>query len=295
MDNQLLQRARSVGAVVLDETHVSKLLTEGGVVRGIVVKNGSSSFQEYNATMTIDATGRTRALARHFDRAPSRTNKQQKPLVAFKVHLRNARVANNACEMYFYQRGYGGLSSVEGGLSNLCFIVASSDVRKLSSDPEVVLREVVMRNPRAAYTLAEARAESSWLSVSLESFGRRTLAPAAGLMTIGDAAAFIDPFTGSGMLMALESGQVAAEAIAENLPKLRRGIAQQETASAYKTQYHQRFDSRLRVAGLLRRAAFVPYLDEAAILFFGASSRLRRKLAQATRQSRVKHAGAPGV
>ncbi|HSS19759.1 MAG TPA: FAD-dependent monooxygenase [Pyrinomonadaceae bacterium] len=293
MDQQLLQRARSAGVVVLEETHVSRLLLEKGIVRGIAARNGMS-HQEFTALMTIDATGRTRALARHLDPA-SGGAKQQKPLVAFKAHLSGARLANNTCEMYFYRRGYGGLNSVEGGLSNLCFIVASSDVRQLGSDPEVVLREIVKRNPRAAYTLAEATTQSPWLSVSLESFGRRTLAPAAGLMTVGDAAAFIDPFTGSGMLMALESGQVAAEAIAGNLTQLRRGLAQQETASAYRTQYHQRFDSRLRIAGLLRRAAFVPYLDEAAILLFGTSSRLRRKLARATRQSRAPRARASSV
>lgn len=286
MDYQLLQRARSAGVVVQEETHVSRLLLQDGKVRGIAVRNGTSA-NEYNASITIDATGRTRALARHLDPASSIRRKQQKPLVAFKVHLQNARLKSNACEMYFYERGYGGLNSVEGGLSNLCFIVASKDVRKLGSDPERVMREIVMRNPRAAYTLAEARAHSPWLSVSLEGFGRRTLVPATGLMTVGDAAAFIDPFTGSGMLMALESGQVAADAIAQNLPELRNGSGFQETASAYQTHYHELFDSRLRIAGLLRRAAFVPYLDEAAILLFGTSSRMRRKLARATRQSRV--------
>ena len=286
MDYQLLQRARNVGVVVQEETHVSRLLVKDGNVGGLAVRNGTS-VNEYNALITIDATGRTRALARHLDPANSNRVKQQKPLVAFKVHLRNARLTGNACEMYFYQRGYGGLNCVEGGLSNLCFIVASKDVRKFGSDPEVVMREIVMRNPRAAYTLAEARAHSPWLSVSLESFGRRTLVPASGLMTVGDAAAFIDPFTGSGMLMAMESGQVAAEAIGRNLSQLRNGSGFQETASAYQSEYHARFDSRLRVSGLLRRAAFVPYLDEAAILVFGASSRMRRKLARATRQSRV--------
>ena len=34
-----------------------------------------------------------------------------------------------------------------------------------------------------------------------------------GLLTIGDAAAFIDPFTGSGMLLAFESAKFAAESV----------------------------------------------------------------------------------
>lgn len=284
MDHQLLKRAKSVGVAVLEEAHASLLVRQGEEVCGIRVKTGDLT-RDYEALVTIDATGRTRALARHLDRPRANRRKNIKPLVAFKAHLENARVAEGACEIYFYERGYGGLSGVEGGVSNLCFIVAANDVRRCGSDPERVLRSIVMKNSRAAYTLADARALSPWLSVSLESFGRRTLVPARGLITVGDAAAFIDPFTGSGMLMALESGEVAAEAITRQLPLLRQGTGFESLANGYKVEYSRRFQSRLRISGLLRRAAFVPHLDEAAILFLGNSSRLRRKLARATRHS----------
>ncbi|MGH9932352.1 MAG: NAD(P)/FAD-dependent oxidoreductase [Pyrinomonadaceae bacterium] len=294
MDYQLLQRARSAGVVVLEEAHASRLICEREVVCGIRVKTGGAT-RNYEALVTIDATGRTRALARHLD--PPRVNYRKRPnsLVAFKAHLQNTRITAGACEIYFYKRGYGGLSGVEGGVSNLCFIVAAKDVRRYGSDPERVLREVVLKNSRAAYTLAEARTSTPWLSVALQSFGRRTLVPAAGVLTVGDAAAFIDPFTGSGMLMALESGQVAAEMIARHLGLLRQGSGFESLATDYRTEYRRRFDSRLRVSGLLRRAAFFPHLAEAAILLFGTSSRLRRKLARATRHSSSREARAPGV
>jgi flavin-dependent dehydrogenase len=284
MDHQLLERAKSIGVEVLEEAHASQLVCGREAVRGLRVKAGDSTL-DYQALVTIDATGRARALARHLDRPRAKRRKNTRPLVAFKAHLENARVAEGACEIYFYERGYGGLSGIEGGISNLCFIVTAQDVRRYGSDPELVLREVVLKNSRAAYTLAEARALSPWLSVSLESFGRRTLVPAAGLMTVGDAAAFIDPFTGSGVLMALESGQIAAETITRHLAALRQGRGFQSLANAYQAEYLRRFKSRLRVSGLLRRAAFVPHLDEAAIVFLGSSSRLRRKLARATRHS----------
>lgn len=294
MDQQLLQRARSAGVVVLEETHAARLICEREEVRGIRVKTGDAT-QEYEAFVTIDATGRTRALARQLDPPRGKQRKHANPLVAFKAHLKNTRVAAGACEIYFYKRGYGGLSRVEDGLSNLCFIVAANDVRRYGSDPELVLREVVLQNSRAAYTLAEATTSSPWLSVSLESFGRRRLVPSKGLLTVGDAAAFIDPFTGSGMLMALESGQVAAETIARGLALLRNGGGFESLANDYREEYRRRFESRLRVSGLLRRAAFFPHLAEAAILFFGASSHLRRKLARATRHSSSREAKAAGV
>src|SRR6185503_10330779 len=109
------------------------------------------------------------------------------------------------------------------GLSNLCFIASARDVRASGADADRVMREVVCQNRRAAFTLKDARVQSAWLAVSLEGFGRGPLAPANGLLTIGDAASFIDPFTGSGMLMALESGELAAGAILKNLAALRDG------------------------------------------------------------------------
>jgi flavin-dependent dehydrogenase len=290
MDHKLLERAKNAGVVVIEGSHAAGLIRERGQVRGIRVKpahiNGDVGSNDYRALVTIDATGRARSLARYLDQENPRGKKRQKPrLVAFKAHLENAHVAAGACEIYFYKGGYGGLSGVEGGVSNLCFIVSADDVRRYSSDPEIVLREVVMKNVRAAQTLNTARACTQWLSVSLEGFGTRALAPADGLLTVGDAAAFIDPFTGSGMLMALESGQVAAEIVALHLPMLREGGLFESLTNQYRAEYATRFNSRLQVSGLLSRAAFVPGLAEAAILLCGPSSRLRRKLARATRHS----------
>jgi len=296
MDRKLLDRAKDAGVVVLEDAHASGLIRERGSVLGISVKT-VSAVNQYRSLVTIDATGRTMALARHAGHIDAqvgrggmtRKKKKKPPFVAFKAHLENACVAEGVCEIYFYSGGYGGLSGVEGGASNLCFIVSADDVRRHGSDPEVVMREVVMKNARANCTLANARARTHWLSVSLESFGRRTLTPAPGLLTIGDAAAFIDPFTGSGMLMALESGEVAAEIVSRHLPMFRQdsrselsGIA--TLAADYRTEYSRRFNSRLRLSGLLRRAAFVPRLAETAMLLFGSSARLRRRLARATRQ-----------
>ena len=294
MDHQLLERAKTAGVLVLEEAHASRLLYAGETIRGMHVRNGEAT-RDYEARITIDATGRRRSLARQLDPQRANRGKHINPLVAFKVHLKNTRLAAGACEIYFYRGGYGGLSAVEDGFSNLCFIVAANDVRRHGSSPDVVLREVVMKNSRAAYTLAEATTRTPWLSVSLETFGRRQLAPAPGLLTIGDAAAFIDPFTGSGMLMALESGQIAAGVIVKNLSGPGTSFGFASLADDYRAEYRRNFDSRLRVSGLLRRATFVPHLDEAAILLFGASAHLRRRLARATRRSHSYEASASGV
>ena len=282
MDERLLRRAADAGACVLEDAHVAGLLREADRVCGVSVKvNGIE--KQYHAPLTLDATGRTRALSRRVRTEADGSKQQRASLVAFKAHLENARGAESECEIYFYRGGYGGLSKIENGLSNLCFIASARDVRACGADPERVMWEVVCQNRRAAMALAAARACTSWLAVSLEGFGRHSVAPASGLLAIGDAASFIDPFTGSGMLMALESGELAAGIIAGYLGANFGGLATSELNADYRAAYRERFDSRLRACALLRRAAFVPGLAEVAIRLFGTSDRLRHRLSRATR------------
>lgn len=286
MDERLLRRAVEVGVHVREDTSVFDLLTKNYRVNGVKLKHNGNE-ETVTAPITIDATGRTRALMRMCERARRvRTRLQQRPLVAFKAHLSKTRVAPGACEIYFYRGGYGGLSTIENGLSNLCFIVNARDVRARDSDATRLMREVVCENRRAANTLRNAEIVSDWLAVSLESFGRHSPAPTAGMLAIGDAASFIDPFTGSGMLMALESGELVAAAIAPHVANLANVSALQSLSDSYASLYRGRFSSRLRLCSMIRRAAFVPGLANMAIRFFGTSKSMRRRVASATRASK---------
>jgi flavin-dependent dehydrogenase len=284
MDEQLLRRAGEAGAVILEDAQAGGLLLETDRVAGVSIKHNGGETH-YRAPLTIDATGRARALARRIPQTRSSSKPHRAPLVAFKTHLQGAQVAAGACEIYFYPGGYGGLSSIENGFTNLCFIASARAVRDCGADPERVLREVVCQNRRAASTLERAKVFAPWLAVSLEGFGRRSVTPAPGLLAIGDAASFIDPFTGSGMLMALESGELAARVIGEQLTSIRRGLATDELEKIYRTAYHTKFHSRLRACALMRQAAFVPGLAQLAIRIFAASDRLRLRVSRSTRGS----------
>jgi flavin-dependent dehydrogenase len=287
MDHRLMLRAKELGVTVIEEASISDVLIDDECLSGVQVKLDGAT-ENYYSRLTIDATGRSRALVRKIEKRVRGNVRVNRPgLVAFKAHLKNARVEDEACEIYSYKGGYGGLSRIENGLSNLCFIVSAKDVRRWNSDPEAVLRNVVVKNRRAEYTLGEAATVTDWLSVSLESFGRNNPVPFPGLIAVGDAAAFIDPFTGSGMLMAFESGELAAVTILEHLSSLIHTTAFDLFASTYKSRYQARFNPRLRVSGLIRTVAFLPRAAETAILFFRASERLRRWAAQATHSTKT--------
>ena len=278
MDSRLLERARQIGVDIREETNAAGLIFEGGTVVGIKLKDKTGTEVEVSARLTIDATGRTRSLARRTEKRLA--EKTPAKFVAFKTHLRGAMLTPGACEIYAYDRGYGGCNRVENDLYNLCFIASAKEIKRFRSDAERVMREVVFTNKRAAAAMRAAEIVKPWHAVPIERFGRGELAPAEGLIAIGDAAAFIDPFTGSGILLALESAKVASAAIIDSFnERCEFG----DFAAEYKRNYALAFDKRLRICSMLRQAAFVPFFAEVVISGLSLSGRLRRHIALATR------------
>src|SRR5260370_11627346 len=112
MDERLLRRASDAGACVLEDAHVVGLVGDENRVSGVRVRAGGGEKQ-YHAPLTLDATGRARALARRVGPQRNGSRPQRAPLVAFKAHLEDAAVADGKCEIYFYRGGYCGLATVQ--------------------------------------------------------------------------------------------------------------------------------------------------------------------------------------
>jgi flavin-dependent dehydrogenase len=279
MDMKLLEKAKQAGARILEETSVVKLLFDGKRVAGAHLRSKSGEEFDAEADLVIDATGRARVLTRQIERR-LHALKPKTEYVAFKTHLSGARVARGACEIYLFRGGYGGLSWVEGGVTNCCFIIKAGVVKKFGSDPQRIWREVFLKNQRAQETMQNAEPLFDWLAVSIDIFGEKNLTPAPGLISVGDAAAFIDPFTGSGMLMALESSELLAACLDEN------NFDPAQIAEIYGARYHEKFRRRLALCKWMRPASFTPYLAESVIFLLSWNKTLRHFLTRITRPVR---------
>jgi len=291
MDFLLLEKAKQAGAEVLEESNVVGLLHENEEIRGVKIRTKDGNSKEILADLLIDATGRANVLGNYakkfkvqsskfkVERIQNPKSKIQNRLVGFKTHLENAAPEKGVCEIYFFRGGYGGLSFVENNLANHCFLIRADIVKEFSGDAEKIVEKVVFQNKRAFETIKNATPVFDWLAVSVDGFGTKSLNPAKNLFTVGDAAAFIDPFTGSGMLMAFESAEILTNIIVENI------LDSEKIAESYKILHREKFQKRLRVCSLLRHAAFAPALANFAISALGLSGAARRVLARATRQT----------
>ncbi len=304
MDFRLMEKAKELGVEVIEEGSVNELIFENEKVCGVKIKNISGELKEIYADLTIDATGRAKVLSKLADREfrvqssdDKRVNKIrnpkskiQNPLVGFKAHLKNVHLEKGVCEIYFFRGGYGGLNYVEDGIANHCFLLKAEIVKEFKGDVEAILEKVIFQNVRAKETLKGAENLFDWLAVSVDGFGIKDLSPTDNLLAVGDAAAFIDPFTGSGMLMAFESAEILADVIAEHQNSFDRQNSFGEIASSYELLHTSKFKQRLRVCGIMRRLVFVPQFAKAAVSILSLSRIAREFLARSTRQTKTKKA-----
>jgi flavin-dependent dehydrogenase len=274
MDLILLEKARANGAEVLDETSVTGLLIEGGKVAGVKIRSTGSSTEEIAAGLVVDATGRGRVLAGSIDK--DKPTPARPKFIGFKAHLSSVDMPKGVCEIYAFRGGYAGLSHIEDGLANLCFLAKASLLKRFKGPDEIVehLRSV---NKRAAQTLASVSRNEDWHAVSVPRFGTHDAPTISGLITVGDSAAFVDPFTGSGMLLAMEAAALFADIVSQH------GLDPGLIGEVYRAAFREQFSPRLRTSGVIRAVAYEPIFSTAVVRVLSLNDGLSAALARRTR------------
>ena len=148
-------------------------------------------------------------------------------LFGFKSHFRGP--ASDAVELYFFDDFYVGVNPVEDGLTNVCGLGSEAGLRRLKFDFDALTAS----NPSLAERLRPLSRTMDWLSTGPLLYQSRLGDPPADELLAGDALQFVDPFTGTGMTIALWTGMLAGECAAEGraaseyYATVRAGIAQQ--------------------------------------------------------------------
>ena len=281
-DHILFDRARELGATCLEGVAVKRPLYDGPAVCGIeALSLADGRGVTFKAPLIIDASGRnSRLLLSHSERVVGERGSR---LYGLKAHLRGVDGIEDQVELFFFPQGYGGLSRVEGGLVNLCFIAAERTFKDAGGDASKVVSDSILKNRLARERLATSEVVGKWHSVGPLAFGKRRLSK-GGIIAIGDASGMIDPFTGTGIQIALRTGEMAAEAILEAGNRATdRGPNFGRVLAAYQARYDLEFNSRMMAAGMLRGVAFSPGAANFLAGVFGRVPWLARRVLRATR------------
>jgi flavin-dependent dehydrogenase len=287
LDQILFDKAREAGAVCLEGMAASRLIIEDGIACGIeALSLGDGESRTFRGPLVVDASGRSSRLT--LTQSERVGGERGSRLYALKAHLDLVEGIEDKVELYFFSNGYGGLSRVEDEKVNLCFIASERAFKAAAGDPQKIVETTIMRNPLARERLHKAEVAGRWLSTGPLTFGVRRLTR-GGVITAGDSSGMIDPFTGTGIQIALRSGELAALAIISAFESGGHAAAGNgaglfgRVAEHYRAAYEEEFGQRIRVAGMLRRAVFSPIILNYLSGVLARAPWLARRLLRATR------------
>jgi menaquinone-9 beta-reductase len=185
-----------------------------------------------------------RALGRGF-------MKKQSPYVGVKYHIRTNH-PENLIALHNFNGGYCGISNIEEGQSNLCYLVHRSQVKRFKNIKQLE-EAVLFENPflKSIFQNAEFLFDKP---ETINEISFETKEPVWGhILMAGDAAGMIAPLCGNGMAMAIHSGKIISDLIirASTENKSRKWL--EET---YTREWRKTFSNRLRIGRLIQHHLF---------------------------------------
>lgn len=273
LDEVLLQMAIHSGVHFSPAFQASDLLWEQGRVVGIRGRQ-DGRVTGFRGRLVIGADGRNSVVARRVGvvrRLPWLDK------VALVAHMEDVAREEDVGEIFLGADRYAILNPVGPALTNLGVVVSRRDLCG-TGDPSSLLLATARTFPGLRERLASARLVGPARRLEPLAF-RASRLSAPGCLLIGDAAGFLDPFTGEGILAGLRSGELAAHfAIAAQ----RRKGPDSPDLQAYVRAWEQEIAARWRLGALLQRVIRRPRLADWLVAVLAASPRLASRLMAAT-------------
>lgn len=216
----------------------------------------TSSLGEYEARAVVNATGRWSNL-----NPGARANgKPGAKWIGLKGHFAEATPPASV-DLYFFAGGYCGIQPVtlasqpDQPRINACAMVRADMARTMP--------EMLALHPALQERARRWRPLSDPVSVGPLLF-RKPQPEADGMLQVGDAAAFVDPFIGDGISLALRSGVLAAECL---IPFFTGKDDLREATRHYADLYERRLSSVFQNSSRIRRMLLLPRALRLPILF----------------------------
>ncbi|MEX2660989.1 MAG: NAD(P)/FAD-dependent oxidoreductase, partial [Vicinamibacterales bacterium] len=221
-DQMMLDNAREHGVDAHEGVHVLEVLFDGDRATGVRIKDADGTRREVRAKVVVDASGQAALLQNRF-----------------KLRLWDP-VLNKGAIWTYWRGAYRDTGRDEGATMVLqtadkkgwfWYIPLHDDIvsvgvvapfdylfKNRKGSHEQTYEEEVEAAPAVKKRVAGAERASGYYVTRDYSYRSKQVA-GDGWVLVGDAFGFLDPLYSSGVLLALKSGELAADAIADGLEK----------------------------------------------------------------------------
>jgi flavin-dependent dehydrogenase len=205
-DPILLERARSLSVDVRERHRVTGLLREGERVTGVTGEDAGGQPFEARARLVIGADGRASVVGRSLGLV--RPHRLQR--LALIQDVEGLTGFDGRGEIYVDPPDYSILNPVAPGLVNLSLVVPLAHARPYRGRMEDFFHARLKQLGHLAPRLGGMTPAGPLMVMGPLAY--RVREPrTGGVLLVGDAAGFFDPFTGEGLFTALRSAELAAE------------------------------------------------------------------------------------
>lgn len=259
LGTRMIEAAVSPSALSITRYHLDAQLWMAAQAAGVQTRSdcevaaaeGDGPFRLKTSSGNLSAKALIVAAGRWSQFTPDRTVPAGPRWIGVKGHFRELN-PNPSTDLYFFENGYCGVQPIAKDVVNACAMVRSD---RATSLPEVLGLHTALAKRASAWSPASQ-------PVSTAPLIYRSPHPVHGkTLFAGDAAAFIDPFVGDGISIALRSGRLAAHCVCRFLlGEFELG----EAAALYQDKYTSQFAPLLSAASRVRSLLSLPGLAQAA-------------------------------
>ncbi len=218
-DQMMLENAREHGVEAFEETRVLDVLFEGEKAVGLRVAGPDGAAREIRARVVIDASGQSAVISSRFN---LRVNDPELKKGAVWTYFENAyrdSGKNAGATMVLStegRRGWFWYIPLHRNITSVGVVADFGELFQAGKSHEQIYQEQLDKCPAVKERVSIGKQSAGFYAT--KDYTYRAKQPAGdGWVLVGDAYGFLDPLYSSGVLLALKSGQLAADNVCEAL------------------------------------------------------------------------------
>lgn len=186
--------------------------------------------------------------------------KKRSPYTGIKYHIKREH-EDNLIALHNFEGGYCGISNIEDGKTNLCYLTHRENLRRCGSI-DALESEILSVNPllKSIFSDSDFLFEKPEVINEISFETKNTIEN--HILMVGDAAGMITPLCGNGMAMAMHASKIASEAVISFCMKK---ISRQQLEKIYSARWNEKFSHRLWKGRQIQNLFGNKFLSNAAV------------------------------
>jgi flavin-dependent dehydrogenase len=272
LDAALVDAARAGGVTVQEGARVRHLARQADGTMSLACDGvGGGPVATLTARVVVGADGLRSTVAR----AAGLRRQGRLRRTAFVAHVQGVTGLARQAELHVGRAGYVGLNPLTADVANVALVVPAARAREARGDVTSFMAQALETLPGVRGRVDLDRTVREILVTGpFDASCRRSTAD--GLLLVGDAADFFDPFTGEGIWSALTGAELAAAAVDDALAL--PGPVTAARLAGYRRARRNAFAEKWIVERLIGYALLAPRVFDQSLRLLEATGRSHRMI-----------------